>query len=70
MIMNELKNQSAVEAVKQIKSGDVVGLGTGSTAYFAVEEVGRLLKEGLLHDIVGVATSIETDTHVVLSSAL
>ena len=63
MSMNELKKQSAVEAVKQIKSGDVVGLGTGSTAYFAVEEVGRLLKEGLLHDIVGVATSIETDTH-------
>ncbi|KAK8830770.1 hypothetical protein WA577_003475 [Blastocystis sp. JDR] len=52
MSMNELK-----------KYGDVVGLGTGSTAYFAVEEVGRLLKEGLLHDIVGVATSIETDTH-------
>ena len=65
MSMNELKKQSAV--VKQIKSGDVVGLGTGSTAYFAVEEVGRLLKEGLLHDIVGVATSIETDTHVLLA---
>ena len=56
MSMNELKKQSAVEAVKQIKSGDVVGLGTGSTAYF-----------GLLHDIVGVATSIETDTHVLLA---
>ena len=65
MSMNELKKQSAV--VKQIKSGDVVGLGTGSTAYFAVEEVGRLLKEGLLHDIVGVATSIETDTHVLVA---
>ena len=64
MDMNELKKQSAVEAVKQIKSGDVVGLGTGSTAYFAVEEVGRLLKEGILKNIVGVATSIETDTHV------
>ena len=45
MSMNELKKQSAIEAVKQVKSGDVVGLGTGSTAYFAVEEVGRLLKE-------------------------
>ena len=64
MDMNELKKQSAVEAVKQIKSGDVVGLGTGSTAYFAVEEVGRLLQEGILKDIVGVATSIETDRHV------
>lgn len=64
MNMNELKKRAAVEAVKQVKSGNVVGLGTGSTAYFAVEELGRLLREGILKDIVGVATSIETDTHV------
>lgn len=64
MNMNELKKKAAVEAVKQVKSGNVVGLGTGSTAYFAVEELGRLLREGILKDIVGVATSIETDTHV------
>lgn len=64
MNMNELKKRAAVEAVKQVQSGNVVGLGTGSTAYFAVEELGRLLREGILKDIVGVATSIETDTHV------
>ena len=64
MNMNELKKKAAVEAVKQVKSGNVVGLGTGSTAYFAVEELGRLLREGILKDIVGVATSIETDTQV------
>lgn len=64
MNMNELKKKAAVEAVKQVQSGNVVGLGTGSTAYFAVEELGRLLREGILKDIVGVATSIETDTHV------
>ena len=64
MNMNKLKKKAAVEAVKQVKSGNVVGLGTGSTAYFAVEELGRLLREGILKDIVGVATSIETDTHV------
>lgn len=62
--MNELKKRAAVEAVKQVQSGNVVGLGTGSTAYFAVEELGRLLKEGVLKNIVGVATSIETETHV------
>ena len=70
MSMNELKKQSAIEAVKQVKSGDVVGLGTGSTAYFAVEEVGRLLKEGVLKDIVGLATSLDTDTHVVFSNII
>lgn len=64
MDVNELKKRAAVEAVKQVRSGDIVGLGTGSTAYFAVEELGRLLREGVLKDVVGVATSLETETHV------
>ena len=51
MNMNELKKKAAVEAVKQVQSGNVVGLGTGSTAYFAVEELGRLLREGILKPI-------------------
>ena len=38
------------------RSGWVIGLGTGSTAYYAVEELGRLMREdGLL--ITGVPTS-------------
>jgi ribose 5-phosphate isomerase len=31
-----------------VKSGMVVGLGTGSTAAFAVERLGQLLKDGTL----------------------
>ena len=38
----------------------VVGLGTGSTAAFAVDRIGQLLKEGGLKDIVGVPTSVRT----------
>ena len=38
----------------------VVGLGTGSTAAFAVERLGQLLKEGKLTNIVGVPTSVRT----------
>jgi len=38
----------------------VVGLGTGSTAFFAVERVGALLKSGELTDIVAIPTSIRT----------
>lgn len=38
----------------------VVGLGTGSTAAFAVDRIGELLKNGTLKDIVGVPTSIRT----------
>jgi ribose 5-phosphate isomerase A len=35
----------------------IVGLGTGSTAIFATRRIGRLLRGGLLKDIVGLATS-------------
>ena len=38
----------------------VVGLGTGSTAAFAVDRLGQLLKEGKLKNIIGVPTSIRT----------
>ena len=38
----------------------VVGLGTGSTAYFAVERVGQKLKSGELKDIIAIPTSIRT----------
>lgn len=36
------------------------GLGTGSTAAFAVDRIGQLLKEGKLKDIVAVPTSVAT----------
>jgi ribose 5-phosphate isomerase A len=38
----------------------VVGLGTGSTAYFAVERLGQKLKSGELKEIVAIPTSIRT----------
>jgi len=57
---DELKKQAAWKAVDYVKSGMVVGLGTGSTAAFAVERLGQLLKEGKLTNIVGVPTSIRT----------
>jgi len=52
--------QAAWKAVEYVKSGMVVGLGTGSTAAFAVDRIGELLKSGELKDIVGVPTSIRT----------
>lgn len=57
---DELKKQAAWKAVDYVKSGMVVGLGTGSTAAFAVDRIGQLMKEGTLKDIVGVPTSIRT----------
>lgn len=58
--INELKRLAAVKAVEFIESGMVVGLGTGSTTKFAVEEIGSKLKSGELKNIVGVPTSEAT----------
>ena len=58
---DELKKQVGYKAVDDyVKSGMVVGLGTGSTAYFAVERVGMKLKSGELTDIVCIPTSVRT----------
>lgn len=57
--MEALKKQAGIKAADYVKDGMVVGLGTGSTAYYFVEEIGRLIKEEGL-DIVGVTTSSTT----------
>ena len=58
---DELKKQVGYKAVDDyVKSGTVIGLGTGSTAYYAVERVGELLKSGELKDILAIPTSIRT----------
>lgn len=54
-----LKQAAAVEAAKHVHSGMIVGLGTGSTSYFLVEELGRRVKEEGL-EIIGVTTSNRT----------
>jgi ribose 5-phosphate isomerase A len=56
-----LKREAAEEAVKQIKSGMILGLGTGSTANYAIEKIGELWQAGELTDIVGIPTSIRTE---------
>jgi ribose 5-phosphate isomerase A len=59
LTQTEIEKQNAArEAVKFIKDNDIVGLGTGSTAYFAIHEVALLVKEGL--NIKGVPTSEHT----------
>lgn len=58
---DELKKQVGYKAVDDyVTSGMVVGLGTGSTAYFAVERVGEKLKSGELKDILAIPTSVRT----------
>ncbi len=54
------KREAAEHAVRSVMSGMAVGLGTGSTAAFVVEALGRKLTQGELTDIVGVPTSERT----------
>lgn len=49
-----------------VRSGMVVGLGTGSTAFFAVERVGQKLKSGELTDVICIPTSEKTREQVTL----
>lgn len=55
-----LKKQAAERAVEQIGSGMVVGLGTGSTAVYAVRAIGELLRNGRLTNIIAIPTSEAT----------
>jgi ribose 5-phosphate isomerase A len=43
-----LKQKAAHHAVQFIESGTIIGIGSGSTARFAVERLGALLRGGKL----------------------
>jgi ribose 5-phosphate isomerase A len=58
MANEEEKEVAGRAAAKLVKDGDVVGLGTGSTAYFAVVALGERVKAGM--KIIGIPTSIQT----------
>jgi ribose 5-phosphate isomerase A len=60
MSQDTFKQAAAAKAVEQIKSGMVVGLGSGSTSRFAVIKIGELWQAGKLTNIVGVPTSAST----------
>ena len=61
LTQDELKKMVGYKAVDDyVTSGMKVGLGTGSTAAFAVERLGELLKSGELKDIIAVPTSVRT----------
>lgn len=60
--MNETdKRLAALAAVAEVRAGMVVGLGTGSTAAFAIEALGEMVRGGLT--ISAVATSLATEHH-------
>ncbi len=52
------KKNAAIEAVKHVNDGFVIGLGSGSTAAYAIEEIGSRVKREGLH-VLGVPTSYQ-----------
>lgn len=56
----ELKKAAGAKAVDFVCAGMIVGLGTGSTAEFAVEELSRRVRDGRLSDISCVPSSERT----------
>ena len=56
--MKKIVAEKAVEMY--VKDGMNVGLGTGSTAYFAIKRIGELVAEG--YDLTCVATSVNSET--------
>jgi ribose 5-phosphate isomerase A len=56
---DKAKKLAAERATEFVKDGQVVGLGTGSTAKFAIEGIAAKVREGLR--ITGIATSLATE---------
>jgi ribose 5-phosphate isomerase A len=56
--VQEAKRKAALEAVKHVKDGFIVGLGSGSTAAFAIEAIGERMKREKLR-VMGIPTSYQ-----------
>ena len=52
------KQKAALEAVKHVKDGFIAGLGSGSTAAFAIEAIGERIKREKL-SVMGIPTSYQ-----------
>ena len=59
MEAEKLKQLAAEQAVEEVASGMIVGLGTGSTIYYALLKLGEKVRNGL--DITGIPTSKQTE---------
>lgn len=56
--IEKAKKNAALRAVSHVKDGFIVGLGSGSTAAYAIEEIGNRVKRKGLH-VLGVPTSYQ-----------
>jgi len=57
---DQLKRAAAITAVAEVKSGMKLGLGTGTTTAFALDEIARRIRDEHL-DVAGIPTSSRTE---------
>jgi len=62
MNSDRLKKLAAEAAAQRVESGQVIGLGTGSTARYFLEALAKRVKSGALRNFLGVPTSTQTQT--------
>src|SRR5208337_3545844 len=55
------KKEASICAVEEIESGMILGLGSGTTVFYALEEIGTSIASGLLHGVAGIPSSNETE---------
>ena len=63
--VEDAKRRAAEEAVKHVEDGQVIGLGSGSTAAYAIRLLGERLRGGELRDILGIPTSLQAASEAV-----
>lgn len=71
MNIEQQKKIAAEKATDEVENGMVIGLGTGSTVYYALLKLGEMIRNGL--NIIGIPTSegtekIATEQYIPLSS--
>ena len=56
--LERMKQLACQRAAQEVQDGMVLGLGTGTTVYYFLQELGRMVREGVR--ITGVPTSVQT----------
>jgi ribose 5-phosphate isomerase A len=56
--LERMKQRACQRAAQDVRDGMVLGLGTGSTVYYFLQELGRMVREGMR--MTGVPTSVRT----------
>lgn len=59
-LVEQQKNSAALKAVELIESGMTIGLGTGTTAQFAIIEIAKRIEDGVLKNIECIPSSLQT----------